>query len=118
MPALVEEERSRLLTGIRKRVMFCGLCTCCVTLGLDRKMVMEKHTYTTRYQCKILIVDAGIEYLTGTKVESVDIKNKTLKVASGGEDITYDKLIIATGATVSPRILCNCYTHAINGSML
>lgn len=44
---------------------------------------------------------AGIEYLTGTEVESVDIKNKTLKVASGGEDITYDKLIIATGSTVS-----------------
>ncbi|KAL3158044.1 hypothetical protein ABBQ32_011653 [Trebouxia sp. C0010 RCD-2024] len=43
--------------------------------------------------------EKGIEYLTGTKVESVDIKNKTLKVASGGEDITYDKLIIATGAT-------------------
>ena len=50
-------------------------------------------------------VVTGIEYLTGTKVESVDIKNKTLKVASGGEDITYDKLIIATGATVS---LCCC----------
>lgn len=44
---------------------------------------------------------AGIEYLTGTEVKSVDIKNKTLKVASGGEDITYDKLIIATGSTVS-----------------
>lgn len=49
---------------------------------------------------------AGIEYLTGTKVESVDIKNKTLKIASGGEDITYDKLIIATGSTVS------CFAYA------
>ena len=39
--------------------------------------------------------------MTGTTVESVDIKNKTLKLASGGEDITYDKLIIATGSTVS-----------------
>lgn len=40
--------------------------------------------------------------MTGTTVESVDIKSKTLKLASGGEDITYDKLIIATGSTVSP----------------
>lgn len=53
-------------------------------------------------------VGAGIEYMTGTKVDSVDIKNKTLKIASGGEDITYDKLIIATGSTVS------CYAYAIS----
>ena len=53
-------------------------------------------------------VGAGIEYMTGTEVDSVDIKNKTLKVASGGEDITYDKLIIATGSTVS------CYAYAIS----
>ena len=65
-------------------------------------------------------VGAGIEYMTGTKVDSVDIKNKTLKIASGGEDITYDKLIIATGSTVSFQpctitlyVFSCCSTHKI-----
>ncbi|KAL0018815.1 hypothetical protein WJX77_001023 [Trebouxia sp. C0004] len=43
--------------------------------------------------------EKGIEYLTDSKVESVDIKSKTMKLAKGGDDITYDKLIIATGST-------------------
>ena len=43
--------------------------------------------------------------MTDSKVESVDIKSKTLKLAKGGDDITYDKLIIATGSTVSLLIL-------------
>lgn len=43
--------------------------------------------------------EKGIEYLTDSKVESADIKSKTLKLAKGGDDITYDKLIIATGST-------------------
>ena len=38
-------------------------------------------------------------------MESADIKSKTLKLAKGGDDITYDKLIIATGSTVSLLIL-------------
>ncbi len=38
-------------------------------------------------------------------MESADIKSKTLKLAKGGDDITYDKLIIATGSTVSFLIL-------------
>jgi len=46
------------------------------------------------------LTSAGIEYFTESKVESVDIKSKSLKLAKGGEDITYDKLIIATGSTV------------------
>ena len=52
-------------------------------------------------------LSAGIEYLTDTKVESVDIKSKSLKLAKGGEDITYDKLIIATGSTVSLPVVGN-----------
>ena len=57
--------------------------------------------------------DAGIKYLTGTTVESVDIKKKTLKVASGGEDITYDKLIVATGSTVSHSVRCGSMCQAL-----
>ena len=38
-------------------------------------------------------------------MESADIQSKTLKLAKGGDDITYDKLIIATGSTVSSLIL-------------
>lgn len=40
-----------------------------------------------------------------SKVASVDVKNKTLKLEKGGDDITYDKLIIATGSTVSYDLL-------------
>jgi len=50
-------------------------------------------------------LSAGIEYFTDSKVESADIKSKTLKLAKGGDDITYDKLIIATGSTVSLLIV-------------
>ena len=39
-----------------------------------------------------------------SKVESVDIKGKSMKLAKGGEDITFDKLIIATGSTVSLQL--------------
>lgn len=39
----------------------------------------------------------GIEYLTGSAVTSVDLASKSLKLGSGKE-ITYEKLIIATGA--------------------
>lgn len=35
----------------------------------------------------------------------MDVKNKTLKLEKGGDDITYDKLIIATGSTVSTHCL-------------
>ena len=55
---------------------------------------------------------AGIEYLTDSKVDAVDVKSKTLKLANGGEDITYDKFIIATGSTVS-RYLSSGYLQAL-----
>lgn len=42
---------------------------------------------------------AGIDYLTGTKVTAVDVAAKQLTTA-GGEAITYDKLVVATGARV------------------
>lgn len=57
-------------------------------------------------------LSAGIEYLTETKVESVDIKSKSLKLAKGGEDITYDKLIIGTGSTVSVLMFGNVFCLA------
>lgn len=43
--------------------------------------------------------EKGIEYMLESKVASVDVKNKTLKLEKGGDNITYDKLIIATGST-------------------
>lgn len=51
-------------------------------------------------------VASGIEYLLDSKVDAVDIKGKSLKLAKGGDNITYDKLIIGTGSTVS-FLLCS-----------
>ena len=42
---------------------------------------------------------AGIDYLTSTKVTAVDVAAKQLTTA-GGEAITFDKLVVATGARV------------------
>ena len=47
-----------------------------------------------------------------SKVASVDIKNKALKLEKGGDDITYDKLIIATGSTVQIILHCRMIAHA------
>ena len=55
-------------------------------------------------------IHTGIEYLTSSKVDAVDIKGKSLKLAKGGDDITYDKLIIGTGSTVSTS--CNLSPQA------
>jgi NADPH-dependent 2,4-dienoyl-CoA reductase/sulfur reductase-like enzyme len=41
----------------------------------------------------------GIDYLTNTKVTAVDVATKQLTTASG-DSITYDKLVVATGARV------------------
>lgn len=112
MPALAEGGTSRLLTGTRKRVMFC------ITMhftsqswgflygpkSFQKTAAASSKGDWLEMRCAF---GAGIEYMTGTEVESVDIKNKTLKVASGGESITYDKLIIATGSTVSVQDLYN-----------
>ena len=105
MHALVEAGTSRLLTGTRKRVMLCIVLQLTSPNGV---VVNEPKSFWTAAASSRgdwlemqWVVGAGIEYLTGTEVESVDVKNKTLKVASGGEDITYDKLIIATGSAVS-----------------
>ena len=43
---------------------------------------------------------AGIDYLTSTKVTAVDVAAKKLTTA-GGEAVTFDKLVVATGARVS-----------------
>jgi NAD(P)H-nitrite reductase large subunit len=42
----------------------------------------------------------GIEYKTDTRITKVDVSSKTL-TAESGETISYEKLIIATGARVS-----------------
>ena len=88
---LVSEEavRSRHLTGTKRRVGHYKYLT------LAGVHVAEVEGGS---QCQL---SAGIEYFTDSKVESADIKSKTLKLAKGGDDITYDKLIIATGSTVS-----------------
>lgn len=44
--------------------------------------------------------EKGIQFLTGTRVTAVDVKAKTLTTAAGGS-ITFDKLVVATGARVS-----------------
>lgn len=44
---------------------------------------------------------SGIDYKTSTKVTAADLASKTLTTASG-DKISYDKLIIATGARVRP----------------
>lgn len=70
--------------------------------------LLEMHQYANCMCSRGLLSNrlfAGIEYLTETKVESVDIKSKSLKLAKGGEDITYDKLIIGTGSTVSSLVI-------------
>eukprot|EP00798_Chlamydomonas_sp_ICE-L_P019363 gene19363-26011_t len=43
--------------------------------------------------------EKGITFMTSTKVTSADVKTKTLCLANGGK-VTYEKLIIATGARV------------------
>lgn len=43
--------------------------------------------------------EAGIDLRTGTTVQSIDLKNRT--VLAGGKEYGYDKLVIATGSTPS-----------------
>lgn len=52
----------------------------------------------------------GIELILGTKVISVDVRRKTLDT-SAGETISYERLIVATGARVCPHPIyaCPCY---------
>ncbi|PRW59212.1 monodehydroascorbate reductase [Chlorella sorokiniana] len=45
----------------------------------------------------------GIDYLTNTKVTAVDVATKQLTTASG-DSITYDKLVVATGARPSTLV--------------
>ena len=45
---------------------------------------------------------AGIVYLTDTRVTAVDAAAKTLTTADG-DDISYSKLLVATGARVGGR---------------
>ena len=47
---------------------------------------------------------AGIDFRTNTTVIKADIKAKTITTESG-EDITYEKLIIALGSVVRPWYL-------------
>lgn len=49
---------------------------------------------------------AGIDYKTNTSITAVDVSAKTLTAASG-DTITYEKLIVATGARVSHFCLQN-----------
>jgi hypothetical protein len=53
---------------------------------------------------------AGIELILGTKVISVDVRRKTLDTSTG-ETISYERLIVATGARVCPHPIyaCPCY---------
>lgn len=46
---------------------------------------------------------AGIDFKVKTNVTSVDVKNKSLTTESG-ENITFEKLIVATGSRVSHSI--------------
>ena len=46
-----------------------------------------------------ILCHTGIEYLTSTKVVGADVASKTLTTAAG-DTITYEKLIIGTGARV------------------
>jgi NADPH-dependent 2,4-dienoyl-CoA reductase/sulfur reductase-like enzyme len=48
----------------------------------------------------LLISAAGIAYLTNSRVTAADLAAKTLTLASG-DIITYQQLVIATGADVS-----------------
>lgn len=88
MPVLAEEARNKRLTGTRRRVR----------KGLSH--FANPASKQSQLLCLWPTFCAGIEYLLETKVASVDIKNKSLQLEKGGEDITYDKLIIATGSTV------------------
>lgn len=47
----------------------------------------------------VFVAPAGVDYKLSTKITAVDTKAKTLK-AESGDSITYEKLIIATGARV------------------
>jgi hypothetical protein len=50
----------------------------------------------------LLLYDAGIAYLTSSRVTAADLAARTLTLASG-DVITYQKLVIATGADVSKQ---------------
>lgn len=62
--------------------------------------------------------EKGIDYLTGTQVTAVDLAAKKLTAASG-EAITFDKLVVATGARVGNGVAaragrCSCpVAHAV-----
>lgn len=49
---------------------------------------------------------AGIDYKTNTSITAADVGAKTLTAASG-DTITYEKLIIATGARVGKLYTAN-----------
>ena len=49
---------------------------------------------------------AGIDYKTNTSITAVDVGAKTLTAASG-DTISYEKLIVATGARVSSSCTLN-----------
>lgn len=55
--------------------------------------------------------NTGITYLTGTRVTSADVKQRTLTLQDGSS-IGYEKLIVATGAKVG-REGINCLWHCI-----
>lgn len=55
----------------------------------------------------------GIEYLTSTRVVSADVAAKTLTTA-GGDTISYEKLVVATGARVGRG--GSCRSHKSQGS--
>lgn len=59
--------------------------------GLEPKLVSDAARY----------VDAGIEVLTGLSVESIDPSGKTVQL-SNGNSLTYDRLLLTTGARPRP----------------
>lgn len=73
----------------------------CVGMGLERQdteWYKEKSKSNFRI-LKIFSLFLELEYKTNTKITSVSISDKNLKTESG-DDIKYEKLIIATGARV------------------
>jgi len=66
-----------------------------------------------KYCCKawaVCISCAGVDYKLSTKITAVDAKAKTV-TAESGDTISYEKLIYALGARVSPNF---CSSVAID----
>jgi hypothetical protein len=82
-------------------------CHCCWTGYTNATLQIDIHDKANFLlygiiSLLLLLYNAGIAFLTNSRVTAADLASKTLTLASG-DVITYQQLVIATGADVSKQ---------------